>query len=143
MFMATYHFDLVTLDGRVLDLEGTELADEASARDHARQVACELMRHRESPTRSWKLEVSDFARRFCFELLFVSVDSTIDHLTPDLRANVEKPWSQSAALAETMHAVRKSVAATRATLARADGRPHLSVVSPLADREKQCDGEAF
>jgi hypothetical protein len=68
------------------------------------------MRHRESATRSWKLEVSDFARKFCFELLFVSVDNTIDHLTPDLLANVEKPWSQSAALAETLHAGRESMA---------------------------------
>ena len=131
--MRIYHFHLVTLYGRVLDLKGTELPDEASAREHARQVACELMRHREPKTRSWRIEVTDSARRPCFELLFATVDSTIDHLTPELRASVEKLCSRSASLNETIRAVTSSLTMTRATLARIESRPHL-VALPAVER---------
>ncbi len=126
--MSTYHFHLVTLQGRVLDLTGMELAGETSEREHARQVACELMRHREAQTRSWRVEVTDSARRPCFELLFASVDSTIDHLTPELRASVERVCSQSASLFETIRTVKNNLVVAKAMLARAEGRPHLAAV---------------
>jgi hypothetical protein len=131
--MTEYHFDLVTLEGRVLDPKGTELPDEASAREHARQVACELMLHQELRTRSWRLEVTDCAREPCFELLFATVDGTIDHLTPELRAGVENICSRSAALSETIRDLMNTVAATKARLAAAEGRPHLAAL-PFADR---------
>jgi hypothetical protein len=124
--MPVYHFHLVAIDGRVLDPEGTELPDEASAREHARQVACELMRHCEPQTRSCRMEVTDSAWRPCFELLFASVDSTIDHLTPEGRASVENLCSQFASLSQTIHTVESTLMATRATLARFDGRCHLA-----------------
>jgi hypothetical protein len=133
MPMPTYHFHLVTLDGRVLDLRGTQLPDEASAREHARQVACELMRHREPRTRSWRVEVTDSARRPCFELLFASVDSTIDHLTPELRESVEKMCSQSASLYETIRAVKHNLVVAKAMLVHTEGRPHLAA-APSANR---------
>ena len=126
--MPIYHFHLVTLDGKVPDPKGAELPDEASAREHARQVACELMRHREPQARSWRVEVTDSAWRPCFELPFASVDSTIDHLTPELRASVENLCSQSASLSETIRAVKDTLIATRATLARMEGRCHLAAV---------------
>ena len=131
--MPTYHFHLVTLEGRVLDLDGTDLPDEASAREHARRVACELMRHRELQTRSWRAEVTDCARGPCFELLFASVDSTIDHLTPELRATVEHACSRSASLFETIRMVKNNLIVAKAMLARAEGRPHLAAV-PSAER---------
>jgi hypothetical protein len=132
--MPTYHFHLVTLDSRVLDFNGTELPDEASAREHAQQVACELMRHREPQTRSWRVKVTDSARRPCFELLFASVDSTIDHLTPELRATVEHVCSQSASLFEMIGTVQNSLAMAKAMLARAEGRPHLAALPSVEGR---------
>jgi hypothetical protein len=134
MPMATYHFHLVTLEGRVLDLKGTELRDDASAREHARQVACELMRHREPQTRAWRVEVAGPARRPCFELLFASVDSTIDHLTPELRATVEHACSRSASLFETIRTVKNNLIVTKAMLARIEGRPHLSALPSIERR---------
>jgi hypothetical protein len=132
--MPTFYFHLVTLEGRILDRIGTELSDEASAREHARQVACELMCHREPQTRSWRLEVTDCEQQPCFELLFACVDSTIDHLPPELRATVEKVCSQSATLSETIRAVRSNLIATKAMLARVDGRPYL--VALPSDKER-------
>jgi hypothetical protein len=130
MPMANYHFHLVTLEGRVLDLKGMELPDEASAREHARSVACELMRHREPQTRSWRVEVTDSARHPCFELLFASVDSTIDHLNSELRASIEHTCSQSATLFETIRAVKNNLVASKSMLARAEGHPHLAALPP-------------
>ena len=132
--MPIYHFHLVTLDGRVLDLKGTDLPNEASAREHACQVARELMRHREPQTRSWRVEVTDSARQPSFELLFASVDSTIDHLTPELRASVEHVCYQSASLSETIRTVKNSLVMARATLARAEGRPYLAVLPSVEQR---------
>jgi hypothetical protein len=132
--MPIYHFHLVTLGGRVLDLNGTELPDEASAREHASEVARELMCHREPRTRSWRVEVTDCAGCPCFELLFASVDSTIDHLTPELRASVEQVCSQSASLFETIRGVKSTLAVAKATLARVDGRPRLVAIPSVGRR---------
>jgi hypothetical protein len=60
------------------------------------------------------VDVTDSARRPCFKLLFASVDSTIDHLTPELRASVEKVCSQSASLSETILTIKNSLTATKA-----------------------------
>jgi hypothetical protein len=133
MLMPTYHFHLATLDGKVCDMEGMELPDEATAREHARQVACELMRHREPRTRAWRVEVTDGPRQACFELLFASVDSTIDHLTPQLRASVEKLCFQSASLSDTIRAVKNSLVDAKTTLARVDGRTYLAAL-PMVER---------
>jgi hypothetical protein len=132
--MPIYHFHLVTLDGRVLDLKGMEFPDEASAREHAREVARELMRHREPQTRAWRVDVTTEAQRPCFELLFASVDSTIDHLRPDLRASVEKLCFQSASLSETIRAVKNSLVVAKVRLARVEGRPHLAALPPADQR---------
>jgi hypothetical protein len=71
--MPIYFFDLTTPEGTIRD-NGMELRDELSAREHARTVACELMRNREPLTRSWRLDVRDSAGRQCFDLLFATVD---------------------------------------------------------------------
>jgi hypothetical protein len=130
--MPMYFFNLVTPRETITDASGTELPDEASAREHARFVARELMRHREPSTRSWRLAVTECpavtesARRPCFGLLFASVDSTIDHLTPELRASVETLCSRSASLSDAIREVRSSILEAKATMARADGRPYLA-----------------
>ena len=71
--MPIFFFNLKTAEGTIRD-DGMELRDELSAREHARTVACELMRNREPLTRSWRLDVRDGAGRQCFDLLFATVD---------------------------------------------------------------------
>jgi hypothetical protein len=124
--MSMYFFNLVTPRETIIDASGTDLPDEASAREHARLVACELMRHREVVTRSWRVLVSDSGQGSCFELLFACVDSTIDHLTPELRKSVETLCTRSATLSDAIRAVRSTLLEARATIARAEGRPYLA-----------------
>jgi hypothetical protein len=72
--MPIFFFNLKTAEATIRDPDGMDLRDESSAREHARIVACELMRHREPITRSWRLDVRDGAGRQCFDLLFATVD---------------------------------------------------------------------
>ena len=71
---ADLFFNLKTAEATIRDPDGMDLRDELSARKHARTVACELMRHREALTRSWRLDVRDGDGRQCFDLLFATVD---------------------------------------------------------------------
>ena len=73
MSMPIFFFNLKTAEATIRNPDGMDLRDELSAREHARTVACELMRHREALTRSWRLDVRDGAGRQCFDLLFVTV----------------------------------------------------------------------
>jgi hypothetical protein len=72
--MPTYFFNLKTEEGAVCDPEGTDLPGESSAREHARLVACELMRHRAPRTRCWRMDVCDGEGRTCVDLLFASIE---------------------------------------------------------------------
>jgi hypothetical protein len=72
--MPIFFFNLKTAVATIRDPDGMDLRDELSAREHARTVACELMRNREPLTRSWRLDVRDGAGRQCFDLLFATVD---------------------------------------------------------------------
>ena len=87
--MPTYWFNLKTRDGTIIDPEGTDLPNDASAYAYAETVARELMAHRELQTRSWRLEVRDSGGLPKFDLLFASIDETLSHLTPELRSSVE------------------------------------------------------
>jgi hypothetical protein len=64
--MPIFFFNLKTAVATIRDPDGMDLRDELSAREHARTVACELMRNREPLTRSWQLDVRDGAGRQCF-----------------------------------------------------------------------------
>jgi hypothetical protein len=55
----TYYFNLHTPGGIFLDADGTELANDVQAEQHAKAVALELMCSRNAKTRSWRLETSD------------------------------------------------------------------------------------
>jgi hypothetical protein len=69
---ADLFFSLKTAEATIRDPDGMDLRDELSAREHARTVACELMRDREALTPSWRLDVRDGAGRQCFDLLFAT-----------------------------------------------------------------------
>jgi hypothetical protein len=73
--MPSYFFDLTTDMGLVRDPEGTELRNDAEAREYASSVVLELRKGRETETRAWHLDVYDVARRRCLELPFGGPDA--------------------------------------------------------------------
>ena len=130
--MPIYFFNLKTHEATVRDPDGTDLPDEASAREHARHVASELMRHREPWTRSWRIDLRDRQGQQCLDLLFASLDDTISHLTPELRSSVEELCAQSSSLSEVIHAVRLTLAQVRGTIARSEGAPYVAAIKGVA-----------
>ena len=104
--MPTYQFNLKTRDGAIIDPEGTDLPNDASAYAYAEAVARELMAHREPQTRFWRLEVRDNSRLPKRDLLFASIDATLSHLTPELRSSVEGLCASSASLVESIRAIK-------------------------------------
>ena len=52
-------------------------------------IQLELMDHRKTTTRSWRLDVYENGAEKVFEILFASIDETLNHLKPDNRKLVE------------------------------------------------------
>jgi hypothetical protein len=127
--MPHYFFHLRTPRGTVRDLDGLELPDEDAAWDHAQTVARELLRQREVKRRSWQIVVCDQEQRRCSNLLFATIDDSMDHLAPDLRYTIEGVCARTAALNETFETVRLSALQLKATLAQFDGAPYLVVTN--------------
>jgi hypothetical protein len=127
--MALYFFNLK--DGRTIipDQDGTELADEAAARVHALVVARESMRNNELRTRTWRLQVCGADHQPRFELLFASVDETIDLLPGQIGASVREVSGKFASLSDAIADVRMSLLQVRTTLARSEGVPHLATLN--------------
>jgi len=132
--MPTYWFNLKTRDGTIIDPEGTDLPNDASAYEYAEAVARELMAHREPQTRFWRLEVRDSGRLPKRDLLFVSIDETLSHLTPELRSSVEGLCASSASLVEGIGAIKLTLLDVKATIARAEGVLYLAAVNGAAVR---------
>ena len=130
--MPLYFFNLKTREGTIRDPDGTNLPDESSAIEHARQVARELMAHQKLGTRSWRIDICDGEGRSCTDLLFASLDDTISHLTPELRSSVEELCAQSSSLSETIRAVRLTLAQVRGTIARSEGAPYVAAIKGVA-----------
>ena len=121
----TYTFTLRS-DGRdVNDDVGIALTDNASAYRYARTVARELMRSRETQTRYWHIKVYRDGAGPLFDILFASVDPSLDHLRRELRALVERVGERKRALKDVVYACEISVRESRTLLARAQGKPYL------------------
>jgi len=86
--MAVYFFNLKQNNVLIRDRNGTICENDESARDHARGVAKELMRHREVGCRAWRLQVCNVLQTPLFEFLFVDEDETLDALPPRMRDNI-------------------------------------------------------
>jgi hypothetical protein len=127
--MPRYYFNLRDTTRLIPDREGTELADERSARDHAVIVAREVMRNRSTLTRSWRLQVCDAGGSTSFELLFASVAPELDYYPAEFRELVQRKSHAFARLADQISEVHDQVLQTRALLARADGLPYLAAVN--------------
>jgi Domain of unknown function (DUF6894) len=126
--MATYYFNLKGHHGRYVDPHGMELPDLGQAKEHARQVALELMHRRELKTRSWRLEVCDAGRMPVFELLFATVDPMLAQLPPTLRIRVEELSARTGGMVDAIVDVRNTLHQLRSTLARSNREPYLAAV---------------
>ena len=125
MGVATYTFTLRG-DGRDnSDDMGIALADNASAYGYACTVARELMRCRETQTRYWRIKVYRDGQGPVFDVLFASVDPTLDHLRRELRALVESVSEKTGALRDVVYACEMSLRESRSLLARSRGQPYL------------------
>lgn len=118
--MPTYFYNLQTIDGIIRDSEGTDFPSRYLAVEYGRIVARELMQHRESATRSWRLDVYDGEGTLCFDVLFATVDDSILHLPPELRRSVQDMHAKSASLIEMIHRTRLMMSQLRATIAQAE-----------------------
>jgi len=124
--MPTYTFKLMDDDGGVADDVGVRLADPKVAYCHACVVAHQLMDHREARTRSWRLDVYENGAKKLFEILFASIDETLDHLKPENRKLVEMTAIRRRLLQDTLHAARISYRESHALVARSRGKPYLA-----------------
>ena len=107
------------------DLDGTELADDARARQHGATVAREAMRNREIRVRHLAMEIRDQDGTFVDEFPFAKLDPTLDHLDPRLREVVEQLSLSQARLAETLRDSRKAHLQSHALWARLNRWPYL------------------
>lgn len=129
--MSTYYFNLKDCRTTIPDSEGTVLSDDAAAREHAVVVAREAMRNNEVRTRNWRIQVCDSNRSPRFEILFASVDETIECLPTDIRRSVEDVSRKFASLSDAIADVKMTILQVRATLARTEGAPYLVAMDGL------------
>jgi hypothetical protein len=120
-----YTFTLRSDGCDVNDDVGIALADNASAYGYARTVARELMRCREMQTRYWQIKVSRDGEGPLFDVLFASVDPTLDHLRREERAWVERVSERKRALKDVVYACEASLRESRSLVARSRGKPYL------------------
>jgi hypothetical protein len=138
--MPTYFYNLQTLEGTIADPEGMDFPSLHLAWEHGRLVARELMQHRESTTRSWRLDVYDGEGTLWFDVVFATVDESILCLPPELRRSVQDVHVKSASLFEAMHRTKSMVAELRTTMTQAECFPGAmkGVRSPARRSEGGC-----
>jgi hypothetical protein len=101
--MPIYHLILKPTGGAPLaDRDGQDFTDLGAVHAHATQVAHEIMRNREPKCRPYRLQVSDENLEPCFEILFASIDETLDHMPTDFRHSIEETARATASLNDTI-----------------------------------------
>jgi hypothetical protein len=123
--MPTYTFELRDGSTGIRDGIGIILPDREQALQYAHGVVRELMRCRELETRFWRLDVYEDNATRVFEILFATMDQTLDHLAPEWRAMMERLCERRRALSEAAHAARATVRESRALVALSRGKPYL------------------
>ncbi len=124
--MPTYTFRLLNDGSGVTDDLGMRLPDSKAAYGYACDVAHEVMDHREVSTRSWRLDVYENGTEKLFEILFASIDQTLNHLKPDNRKLVETTSMRRRLLQDTLHEAWITCRESRAILARSQGKLYLA-----------------
>lgn len=127
--MPSYTFELKDGHGGVDDETGVSLTDGADALRYAQDIVHELMRSRETQTRTWRLDVYDEAGERVMELPFATLDPTLDHLRPELRAMVEKFCDRRRGVDEIIYAVGNTVRELQALVARSRGQLYVAARS--------------
>jgi hypothetical protein len=130
--MPLYYFNLKDSRGALIDPDGAEFPDDDAALAYGREVADELMLGREVQTRSWRLIVCDGERRPRFELLFASLDRSLNHLAPEMRANVERYYGNQAQLADAICNIHQTINQVRGTIAQSENKPYLAAINGVA-----------
>ena len=97
--MPRYTFKLSDVE----DDFGVSLPNAEIAYKYACDVVRELMGHRERSTRHWRLDVYQDNDEQVFAIPFVKFDNTLDHLSQDLRALVERNAQRMRSLKDTYH----------------------------------------
>jgi len=121
--MPLYHFALRDGERSIPDPDAIDLTDSATAREYASQVAREIMKAREVERRHWKIAVQDDAGTAVSEVLFATVDPTLDHLPRYQRTELERLAGNVAALKAIAYESRLLVLRSRAIMARLSRRP--------------------
>jgi hypothetical protein len=137
--MPTYTFELKDGSCGITDETGVNLPDREHALRYALDVAQELMGGREAQTRFWRLDVYEDSGERIFEIPFVRIDQTLDHLAPEFRTIMEGLCDRHRSLKEVNYAARVTVRESRALIAIAHGRPYLATYAgerTIKDREK-------
>ena len=124
--MPTYTFKLSDDGGGLTDDVGLRLADSKAAYGYACHVAHEMMAHREAATRSWRLDVYENGAKKIFEILFATIDETLNHLKPHNRKFVEMTSMRRRLLQDTLHAAWITYRESQALVARSHGKLYLA-----------------
>jgi hypothetical protein len=124
--MPVYKFELRDGTRGVSDKMGIQLPSRRNALDYARGVVRELMGRREVQTRWWRLNVCDKAGERIFEIPFVTLDQTLDHLRPNLRAMVARNCDRVLSLHEMIASADITMRESHALVARSRGKPYLA-----------------
>ena len=145
--MPRYTFKLRDGSRAIEDEAGVDLPGRERALAYARDVIGELMSCREKDTRSWRLDVYEEGRERIFEIVFASVDATLDHLSPEFRSMMVGLCERKRSLQEAVHAAQATLRESRALLARARGKPYLATLSGervirLEREEREAPGPA-
>ncbi|HUI11875.1 MAG TPA: hypothetical protein VL048_00230 [Xanthobacteraceae bacterium] len=127
--MPNYTFELRDGHGGIDDETAVSLADGADALRYAQTVVHELMRSREAQTRAWQLDVYDEGGARVLELPFASLDPTLDHLRPELRAMVEKFCDRRRTVNEIIYKACDTVRESQALVARSRGQLYVAARS--------------
>jgi hypothetical protein len=125
--MPRYTFKLSDDDNGVEDDFGVSLPNAEIAYKYACDVVRELMGHRERSTRHWRLDVYQDNDEQVFAIPFVKLDNTLDHLSQDLRALVERNAQRMRSLKDTYHNATITRRESQSLVARSRGKPYLAV----------------
>ena len=137
--MPTYTFELKDGSCGIADETGVRLPDREHALRYAHDVVHELMGGREPQTRFWRLDVYEDSGERIFEIPFVRIDRTLDHLVPELRTIMEGVCDRQRALKEAIYAARVTVRESRALIGLARHKLYLATYAgerTIRDREK-------
>jgi hypothetical protein len=100
--MPIYTFKLKSDENVFADDAGVSLRNLKLAYHHGCDVVRELMRRRESETRSWSLEVYEQSRGKVFDIPFAEIGPNLEAFTENWRIVVEQSWQRVRSLKDEL-----------------------------------------